>query len=129
MRVPIVKQLGLLIYFFLKLWVEMSWGISISRHATIGPGVFINHFSGIFVHKDAVIGKNVILSQGVTVGVKGDAYSGAPTIGDDVTIAAGAKILGPVKVGDGATIGANAVVVKDVAVKSVVGGVPAKVIR
>lgn len=117
------------LYTFKKLTVEVWWGISISAHAKIGSGMFINHFGCIFVHGDAVIGKNVVLSQEVTIGVKADTHSGAPTLGDNVVVGAGAKVLGCITLGNNVTVGANAVVVKDVPADWVVGGVPAERIR
>lgn len=83
---------------------------------------------GVVIHCDAVIGDNVHIDQGVTVGGNGTAY-GVPQIESNVYIGAGAKILGPIRVGQGSVIGANAVVVHDVPPRSLVVGVPARVIR
>lgn len=127
--IPVIKHLFLLVYVLKKWWIEICWGISISRHARIGAGLFINHFSCIFVHGDAVLGKDCTISQGVTIGVKGDTYSGAPRIGDAVVVGAGAKVLGPLTIGDRAIIGANAVVVKDVEAGAIMGGIPAQRIK
>lgn len=98
-------------YWVLQLAVHVLWGIEISRHARIGPGLYIGHSGGIVVSSQAVIGARCALSQGVTIGVSG--REGAPRLGDDVYVGAGAKVLGPVRVGNNAKIGANAVVYRD----------------
>jgi serine O-acetyltransferase len=105
----------------------IRYGIDISRDARIGSGLYIGHFGGIFVNQGVVIGNNCNLSQGVTLGQlnRGD-KAGCPTIGNDVYIAPGAKIVGRIFVGDYAAIGANAVVVNDVAAHTTVGGIPAR---
>jgi serine O-acetyltransferase len=103
------------LYHLLYFVVRVLWGIEISRQATIGPGLYIGHFGGIVVSRHAVIGANCNLSQEVTIGVSGDgANRGAPKIGDDVYIAPGAKIFGPITIGHRAKIGANAVIHADV---------------
>lgn len=83
---------------------------------------------GVVLHSRAVIGDRVIIGQGVTIGRQLDP-DGVPTVGDDVYISAGARILGGIKIGNNVIIGANAVVIRDVPDNSVVAGVPAKVIK
>jgi len=83
---------------------------------------------GIVIHSRCKIGKRVILGQGITIGRALDP-AGIPTIGDNVYISAGARIIGNVKVGNNVIIGANAVVTKDIPDNSIVAGVPAKIIR
>ncbi len=104
-------------------------GVEIHPGATIGPGLFIDHGSGVVIGETAEIGADVTIYHGVTLGGtnlnKGKRH---PTIGDGVTIGAGAKVLGPITVGDGSRIGANAVLVRTVAEDSVVVGVPGQVI-
>lgn len=90
----------------------------------IGPGLFIVHGNGTFVMADG-IGANCRIYQQVTIGNVDAAENGRPTIGDNVTIYAGAKIVGRVKIGDNATIAANSLVIKDVPPNSTVMGVPA----
>jgi len=103
------------LYHLLYFVVRALWGIEISRQATIGPGLYIGHFGGIVISRYAVIGANCNVSQEVTIGISGDgARRGAPKIGDDVYIAPGAKIFGPIMVGHRAKIGANAVIHADV---------------
>ncbi len=80
------------------------------------------------VHARAVIGKNCMIGQCVTIGGKSGQYE-VPVIGDNVEINAGARVLGPIHIGDNVIIGANAVVVKDVPSNCVVAGVPAKIIK
>lgn len=104
-------------------------GISIPFSADIGSGFYIGHFGGIFVYPKCKIGKNCNLSQGVTIGnVPRGKNKGYPTIGENVYIGPGAKIIGCIKVGNRAAVGANCVVTKDIPENAVVVGVPAKII-
>ena len=89
-------------------------------------GTIFPHPLGICIAQDAKIGNNCVILQNVTIGV---GNTGFPIIGNNVMICAGAVIVGNVNVGDNAIIGADAVVVKDVAANTIVGGVPAKFIR
>ncbi len=103
--------------------------IEIHPGAKIGTDFFIDHGGGVVIGETARIGNNVTVYQGVTIGgtslEKGKRH---PTIGDDVIIGAGAKILGPIKIGNRVKIGANAVVTKDIPSDSVVVGVPGRVV-
>ncbi len=83
---------------------------------------------GVVLHSKCQIGENVIIGQNVTIGRQLDP-DGVPTIGNNVYISAGARILGEITIGDNVIIGANAVVIKDVPSNSIVAGVPAKVIK
>ena len=109
--------------------VRVCTSVDIHPAATIGPGLFIDHATGVVIGETAEVGRDVTLYQGVTLGGTSlEAVKRHPTIGDRVTIGAGAKVLGPVTVGIGSRIGANAVVVRDVPPDSVVVGVPGQVI-
>lgn len=101
------------------------YGIQIPEETQIGEGLLVRHYGTIFIHPETVIGKNLIISQGVTIGVNN---SGVPKIGNNVHIAPGAKVLGDIKIGDNVVIGANSVVTKDVPDNAVVGGIPSKVL-
>ena len=105
-------------------------GIEIHPGATIGPGLFIDHGMGVVIGETAEVGADVTLYHGVTLGgtsmSKGKRH---PTIGDRVTIGAGAKVLGNILIGSDSRIGANAVVVKSVPENSVVVGVPGQIVR
>ena len=104
-------------------------GVDIHPGAALGPGLFIDHATGVVIGETAEVGEDVTLYHGVTLGGSGrDTGKRHPTIGDRVIIGAGAKILGAIKVGDDSRIGANAVVVKEVPSSSVVIGVPGQVI-
>lgn len=105
------------------------YGISIDFTTDIGEGFFIGHFGGIVVSRRCRIGRNCNISHGVTIGRinRGD-RSGFPTIGDNVYIGPGAKILGGISVGNGAAVGTNAVVTRDVPENGVVVGIPGEVI-
>jgi len=108
---------------------KYKFGISIPFSTEIGSGFYIGHFGNIFVYPECKIGKNCNISQGVTLGITHRGiYKGYPTIGDDVYIGPGAKIIGSVKVGNRAAIGANCVVTKDVPDAAVVVGIPGRVI-
>jgi serine O-acetyltransferase len=100
-------------------------GVEIHPAARIGPQFFIDHGSGVVIGETAEIGECVTLYQGVTLGGTGfQRGKRHPTLGDNVTVGSGAKLLGPIAVGDGAKIGANTVVVEDVPPGSTVVGNP-----
>src|ERR1700757_251837 len=104
-------------------------GVEIHPGAVLGAGLFIDHATGVVIGETAEVGDNVTIYHGVTLGGSGkDTGKRHPTIGDRVTIGAGAKVLGAIKIGDDSRIGANAVVVKPVPSSSVVVGVPGQVI-
>ncbi len=103
-------------------------GIEIHPGATIGDRFFIDHGMGVVIGETAEVGDDVMLYHGVTLGGRSLArVKRHPTVGDGVTIGAGARVLGPVEIGSKAQIGANAVVVKDVPDGAVATGIPAKV--
>jgi serine O-acetyltransferase len=105
-------------------------GIEIHPGALIGKGFFIDHGAGVVIGETAEVGDNVTLYQGVTLGGTGfQAGKRHPTVGDNVTIGSGAKLLGPIEVGHGAKIGANSVVVEDVPPSSTVVGNPGHPVR
>jgi serine O-acetyltransferase len=104
-------------------------GVDIHPGAVLGGGLFIDHATGVVIGETAEVGEDVTLYQGVTLGGTGrDIGKRHPTVGDRVTIGAGAKVLGPIKIGGDTRIGANAVVIKPVPPSSVVVGVPGQVI-
>ena len=105
-------------------------GVEIHPAARIGQEFFIDHGSGVVIGETAEIGDRVTLYQGVTLGGTGFARGKRhPTVGDDVTIGSGAKLLGPIEVGHGAKVGANTVVVSDVPPNSTVVGNPGHTVR
>ncbi|MCL2342699.1 MAG: serine O-acetyltransferase [Firmicutes bacterium] len=105
-------------------------GIEIPPAAKIGRRLVIDHGMGVVIGETAEIGDDVLLYQGVTLGGTGkDQGKRHPTIGDNVLVGAGAKVLGPFKVGDNARIAANAVVLKEVPPDSTAVGVPARIVR
>lgn len=104
-------------------------GVEIHPGATLGPGLFIDHATGVVIGETAEVGEDVTIFHGVTLGGTGrDRGKRHPTIGDRVTIGAGAKVLGAIKIGDDSRIGANSVVVKEVPASAVVVGVPGQVV-
>ncbi len=116
------------LYWFLFRLVETAFGISLPKSASVGPGLRIWHFGGIFVHADAVIGANCTLRQGVTIGNR-DTDGPVPVIGDDVEFGAYAQVLGGIRIGNGCRIGAMSVVLDDVPDGATAVGVPARIIR
>lgn len=106
-------------------------GIEIHPGATIGEKLFIDHGMGVVVGETAEIGDNVTIYHGVTLGGTGNTkeIKRHPTIGDNVVVGAGAKLLGPITIGDNAKIGANAVVVQDIPANKTAVGIPAKIIE
>lgn len=114
----------------LSQFMKMITGIEIHPGATIGKGLFIDHGSGVVIGETAEIGDNCTLYQGVTLGGTGkDSGKRHPTLGNNVMVGAGAKVLGPFKVGDHAKIAAGAVVLKEIPENSTAVGIPAKVVR
>lgn len=108
---------------------EMLFGVTIGVAAKIGKRLTIEHSGAIVIHGGTQIGDDCIIRQGVTIGNRRlDSPLDAPTIGNNVNIGAGAKILGAVNIGDNAVIGANAVVIKDVPPDSIAVGIPAKIL-
>lgn len=108
---------------------KLLTGIEIHPGAQIGRRLFIDHGSGVVIGETAILGNDVTLYHGVTLG--GTSLQGGkrhPTLGDGVIVGAGAKILGPITVGDGARIGANAVVLADVPTGVTMVGIPARVV-
>jgi len=104
-------------------------GIEIHPAATLGPRLFIDHGAGVVIGETAQVGSDVTIYHGVTLGGTSlDRGKRHPTIGDRVTVGAGAKVLGPLTVGHDSRIGANAVLVRSVDSHSVVVGVPGQVI-
>jgi len=105
-------------------------GIEIHPGAKIGKGLFIDHGTGVVIGETAEIGDNCTLYQGVTLGGTGkDIGKRHPTIGNNVMIGAGAKVLGPFTVGDNCKIAANAVVLSAVPADSTAVGIPARVVK
>lgn len=119
--------------FFPRLLSQVSrfiTGIEIHPAARIGRGFFIDHGMGVVIGETAEIGRNVTLYQGVTLGGTGkEAGKRHPTIGHNVVIGAGAKILGNIKIGHNVKIGANSVVLDDVPDDSTVVGIPGRIVR
>lgn len=120
-------------HFFLARYISQrvrhKTGIEIHPGAKIGKGLLIDHGMGVVIGETAEIGDNCTLYQGVTLGGTGkDTGKRHPTLGDNVLVGAGAKILGPFKVGDNAKIAAGAVVLEEIPPNSTAVGVPARVI-
>jgi serine O-acetyltransferase len=109
---------------------EILFGITIGVEAKIGKRLVIEHFGAIVIHGKTVIGDDCIIRQGVTIGNKTmNKPHDAPTLGNNVNVGAGAKILGKVIIGNNVDIGANAVVINDVPDNYIAVGVPAKLIK
>lgn len=105
-------------------------GIEIHPGAQIGKGFFIDHGNGVIIGETAIIGDNVTLYQGVTLGGTGKEHGKRhPTIGNNVMISAGAKVLGSFTIGDNSKIGAGSVVLSEVPPNSTVVGVPGRVVK
>lgn len=120
--------------YFIARWISQravrKTGIEIHPGATIGKGLFIDHGQGVVIGETCEIGDNVTLYQGVTLGGTGkETGKRHPTIGNDVMISAGAKVIGSFKVGDDSKIGAGSVVLSEVPPNSTVVGIPGRVVK
>lgn len=119
---------------FIARWISQrsrhKTGIEIHPGATIGKGLFIDHGMGVVIGETAEIGDNCTLYQNVTLGGTGkDEGKRHPTLGNNVMVGSGAKVLGPFKVGDNARVAAGAVVLNEVPPNSTAVGVPARIVR
>jgi serine O-acetyltransferase len=115
---------------FLSQVARRLTGIEIHPAATIGEGLFIDHGMGVVIGETAELGNNVTLFQGVTLGGTGkEKGKRHPTLGNNVLVGAGAKVLGSFTIGDNALIGANAVVLQPLPANTTAVGVPAEVVR
>lgn len=119
---------------FIARWISQrcrhKTGIEIHPGATIGKGLFIDHGMGIVIGETAEIGDDCTIYHNVTLGGTGhDTGKRHPTLGNNVLVATGAKVLGPITIGDNARVGANAVVLKNVEENATVVGVPGKMVR
>ena len=111
-------------------WSKMWTGIEIHPGAHIGRRLVIDHGTGIVIGETAEIGDDCLLYQGVTLGGTGkDVGKRHPTLGNNVMVGSGAKVLGPFKVGDNARIAANSVVLREVPPNATVVGVPGRIVR
>ncbi|GHU50900.1 serine O-acetyltransferase [Clostridia bacterium] len=119
--------------FFARVISQMSrlaTGVEIHPGAVIGKGLFIDHGTGVVIGETCVIGDNVTIYQGVTLGGTGkDTGKRHPTIGNNVLIGSGVKILGPFRVGDNSRIGAGSVVLQEVPEDCTVVGVPGRIVK
>ncbi|WP_326910836.1 serine O-acetyltransferase EpsC [Sedimentibacter sp. MB31-C6] len=105
-------------------------GIEIHPGATIGKGLFIDHGMGVVIGETAIVGDNVTMFHGATLGGTGNEKGKRhPTVGDNVTIGSSAKILGNIYIASGTRVGANAVVLKDTSPNSTVVGIPGKEVK
>lgn len=130
----IAHKLYLRKHYFCARWISQrtarKTGIEIHPGAIIGKGLFIDHGHGVVIGETTIIGDNVTLYQGVTLGGTGkEKGKRHPTIGDNVMISAGAKVLGSFKVGENSKIGAGSVVVKEVPPNSTVVGIPGNIVK
>ena len=121
-------------HYFWARWVSQrgvrKTGIEIHPGARIGKGLFIDHGNGVIIGETAIIGDNVTLYQGVTLGGTGKEHGKRhPTVGNNVMISAGAKVLGSFTIGDNSKIGAGSVVLSEVPPNSTVVGVPGRVVK
>lgn len=121
-------------HFFIARWISQhsrnKTGIEIHPGAKIGKGLFIDHGAGVVIGETTEIGDNCTLYQNVTLGGTGkETGKRHPTLGNNVMVGAGARVLGPMKIGDNSKIAANAVVLEEVPPNCTAVGVPARVVK
>ena len=130
----IAHKLYLKKHYFLARWVSQrgvrKTGIEIHPGATIGKGLFIDHGSGVIIGETAILGDNITLYQGVTLGGTGKEQGKRhPTLEDNVMVSAGAKVIGSFTIGKNSKIGAGSVVIEEVPPNCTVVGIPGRVVR
>ncbi|MBC2870349.1 serine O-acetyltransferase [Acetanaerobacterium sp. MSJ-12] len=120
-------------FFLARLFSQLGrsfTGIEIHPGAQIGRGLFIDHGAGVVIGETAVVGDNCTIYHGVTLGGTGKGEGKRhPTVGNDVLLGAGVKVLGPIEIGDGSRIGAGSVVLRPVPAGATAIGIPAAVVR
>ena len=134
LRYRMAHKLYLKKHYFLARWISQraarKTGIEIHPGAVIGKGFFIDHGSGVIIGETTIIGDNVTLYQGVTLGGTGkETGKRHPTLGDNVMVSAGAKIIGSFKIGENSKIGAGSVVIEEVPPNCTVVGVPGRIVK
>lgn len=123
LKVPILPR-------FISQCARFLTGVEIHPGASIARGLFIDHGMGVVIGETAILGENITLFQGVTLGGTGkESGKRHPTLGNNIVVGAGAKVLGNITIGDNSYIGANAVVLRDVPHNSTVVGVPGHVTK
>jgi serine O-acetyltransferase len=124
LRVPLKA-----VHFAGNILCEAVLQMRLPPNAEIGGGLVISHVGGVVLHHRTVIGKNCDLSHQVTIGTAGLGRNGVPRLGCDVSIGAGAVLIGDIEIGDGARIAANSLVNRDVPPGATAMGVPAKIVK
>jgi serine O-acetyltransferase len=127
-RPKLLRKLLSFVYKVLKIASQILSGIDLPCETRIGRRLKFEHFGGIIISGDAVLGDDVVVRNGVTIGLRHTGQRGSPVIGNRVDIGAGAKLLGAITIGDDAVIGANAVVLCDVPAGALAVGIPARII-
>jgi len=128
-NIPLLKYILRFAAYIIAKFSEICFGVTMPPGINIGPGLYIGHAGMIRIHPDVKIGTNLSIGHEVTIGTRGVGHKGAPTLGDNVYIGVGAKILGNIKVGSNVKIGANSVVITDLPNDVTVVGVPAKIVK
>lgn len=125
---PIIRKPFSLLYHVLYKGAQILTGIELPCEVPVGKGFRIDHFGDIIISGYASFGDNCVIRNGVTVGLKNIEEKAAPAIGSNVSIGAGAKILGRITIGNNVDIGANAVVLQSVPDNSLAVGIPARIL-
>jgi serine O-acetyltransferase len=123
-----VRIFARLVAYVMHKVCELLFSVSIPPSTSIGRGLYIGHGGPIYIHPDVHCGEDLKIGPGVVIGQRGMGAQGVPTIGDDVYVGVGAKILGKVTVGSTVRVGANSVIVQNVPDAVTVFGVPARVV-
>lgn len=127
-RSGVVRAIGIPVIYFYKIVSQYGFGCDFPLSLTLGPRARVYHVYGLVVNHDTIIGSDVILRNGITIGVKGSGIPGVPTIGDRVEFGSNCSVIGRVRVGNDAKVGTGAIVIRDVPDNCVAVGNPARVL-